>query len=201
MDNVISIVNTKPSEFDFELGVDGLSPKKMKVCFYLKASDHYLMFECKKSKGDSWMCKIPALPHLDKGVYPFHIDVVADGYHFEVMKGTANITGSFDVYVKKAEKIKPGKETKKDEKGKAEKKTEKGKAPKKTKEASDHDFSKAANILGILAESKKSESNASVDVSSKSKINDIVRKILEEQKNEKHEHTSSFKFRRGREIG
>lgn len=192
MDNVVSIVNAKPTELDFEIGVDGLSPKKMEARLCLKASDHCLVFDCKKSKGTTWSCKIPALPHLEKGAYPFFIEVVADGYHFpEIMKGTANVTGSFDVYAKKAEKIQPGKETKqpkKDEKGKTEKKTEKVTPPKKTKEATSYDFSKAAKALNnILSEDKKIEpktSNVPEKKTDFSKAAAAAEKLLSENKKE-----------------
>lgn len=160
MDNIVSIINTKPTELDFEVGVDGLSPKKMEVRFFLKASDHCLMFKCKKSKGDTWSCKIPALSYLEKGAYSFFIEVVADGYHFEAMKGVANITGSFDVYAKKAEKIKP-------EKKKVKKNT--------TKEADEKSSMRKAESVAekILSENKGKSLN----------LNNMVRQIVNETKN------------------
>ena len=111
---VLSIINTKPTTLDFELVLDGIEPSKMDVCLCIKTKEYYLKFPCKKSKGN-WECKIPPLDHLEKGAYPFVIEVVADGYHFEAMSGTANVVGSFDIYGKKAEKLSPGTVDKKEE--------------------------------------------------------------------------------------
>lgn len=108
MDKIVSIVNQKPTELEFELEIDGLSPKNVKVHFCLITKEYHMSFVAKKGKGGKWSVTIPALPHLAKGAFPYHIEVVADGYYFEAAKGTANVSGSFDVYVKNPEKVHPG---------------------------------------------------------------------------------------------
>ena len=113
MKNVLSIINTKSSTLEFEVNIDGFEPSKVDVCLCIKTKDYSLKFPCKKNKSN-WECKIPALGHVEKGAYPYVIEVVADGYHFEAMSGTANLVGSFDVYAKKPEKLVPGAEEKKE---------------------------------------------------------------------------------------
>ena len=106
MKNVLHIVNTKPSDLEFDVNVDGFEPKKIDVCLCIKTKDYYLKFPCKKAKSN-WECHIPPLGHLEKGAYPYVIEVVADGYHFTAMEGTANISGTFDIYAKKPDKLVP----------------------------------------------------------------------------------------------
>lgn len=131
MDNIVTIVNQKPSEIEFELGIDGITPKDIDVRFMLEAKDHCLVFHAKREKGDMWVVKIPALPHLEKTAFPFKIEAVVDGYHLNVAKGTANVTGSIDVYVKKADKVKA---KDKEEEKKPEPKKEEAKKPEVKKE-------------------------------------------------------------------
>ena len=183
MDKVITIVNQKPSEFDFELEVDGLTPKGMKVRFCLKAKEYHLMFEAKHSKGDTWSVKLPALPMLEKGAFPYKIEVIADGYHFEAGKGTANITGSFDVYVKKPGKVEPGKEEKK--------------PPKKVKEEKGV-WDEAEKIL---AEFKNEEGSRSVETTKKDKKDAaaIVRQIIAETTSPKAPKRKTI-FKKGKII-
>lgn len=112
MDNVVSIVNSKESKLDFDIGIEGLEPKNIKVRLLIETKNFDFAFSCKKEKGKTWGVTIPALEYIEKGTYPLKVEVIADGYHFEAMKGIANVTGSFDIYAKKSEKIKPIEEKK-----------------------------------------------------------------------------------------
>lgn len=98
MENIVSINNTKPNTLEFDVTCEGLETKGMKVRFCIKAKGMDLQFAAKKAKGDSWGVKLPVLPMLDKTAYNFHIEVISDGYYFEVLKGTVNVVGSTDLY-------------------------------------------------------------------------------------------------------
>jgi len=105
MKNVISIVSSKPSHLEFELDINGMSPSKMKVRLCIETKTYSLSFECKKATKGVWKCDVPALEHLEKGAYPFYVESIADGYYFEIVKGVANVSGSFDVYATAPKKV------------------------------------------------------------------------------------------------
>lgn len=197
MKNVVSIVSGKPTSLDFELGIEGINPKDIKVRLCIKTKDYHLSFKCKKAKGKTWNCNIPALPHLEKSAYPFFMEVIADGYHFNAMEGTANVTGSFDIYAKKSEKVKPGSEKKEEKKvenkpvtkkdPKVEKKTTKestksfvdiGKAADKIFET----FKKKATVPTPEVQTEVNEEPVAVTANKK---DDIIHSIINETKNAK----------------
>lgn len=98
MDNVVSINHTKENVIEFEMTTDGVETKGMSVRFIIEAKGMELGFMCKKKKGDEWSVKLPDLPMLERTAYKFHVDVIADGYYFEPMKGTLNVTGTAELY-------------------------------------------------------------------------------------------------------
>lgn len=98
-DEIVSINNNKEQILEFTLSVEGIDIKDMSTRFVIHANDMELAFQATKKEGNTWIVKLPALPILERTAYPYHLDIVADGYHFEPMKGTVNVVGSHEVYV------------------------------------------------------------------------------------------------------
>lgn len=109
--NAISIVTARPTELDFDLTVEGIEPRDARAWFCINTDQYTLSFECEKAKEDenSWLVHIPTLPYLQKGSYPFFIEVVIDGYYFNALNGTAQISGDFEVSAENLRKLTPGK--------------------------------------------------------------------------------------------
>jgi len=136
--NILTITNTKKNDIEFDLEIEGLKESPSDVRFVIETSDMNLAFKCTQQKGKTCSVKIPPLAHLEKTLYPFHIEVVVDGYYFVPMKGQINIVGSFDVYTTepKNKTIAPPKKEEKEEPKKVVKKEVKKEEPKKrTKES------------------------------------------------------------------
>ena len=202
MSNVVSIVNSKASKIDFDLEVDGLSDKGLDVRLSIKANKYSIVVPC-KGKDGKWACDVPALEHLDKGTYKFMIEVIADGYYFEAMKGTLNVTGTHQVYAKTPEKLKP--EAKKEAPPKPEKKVEKkpeAKKPVKEEETKNlKDVEKLAD--SIIKKAKEEEPLKETPKEEKKPSKDsAVRAILglHEEKEEKEPQKIPRFFRRGQVI-
>jgi hypothetical protein len=100
MDNIVTINNTKNNVLDFDISIQGLATEDIRVWFDIKTGNMDIRFECSKKENDSWEVTIPPLPFIDKTAYSCSVSVVADGYFFEPMVGTLNVTGSAEVYVK-----------------------------------------------------------------------------------------------------
>lgn len=115
MENLIVINQSKKSDLEFELDIEGLDGKSADVRLVIKAKGYELAFPCKKAKGNKHTVSIPPMQHLDKSTYPFCITVVVDGYYFEPLKGTVNVEGSHKVYASTPEtKSEKKKEVKKE---------------------------------------------------------------------------------------
>lgn len=98
MDNVVSINHTKENTLEFDITSEGVETKDISVRLVVKAKGMDLSFEAKKKEKDTWMVKLPKLPMLDKTTYNMKIEVVADGYYFEPLKGKLNVVGSAELY-------------------------------------------------------------------------------------------------------
>lgn len=98
-DNIVSINNLKEEILEFTLSITGVDTKDMTTCLVIEANGMKLSFQAVKGEGDLWAVKLPALPILERTAYPYHLEIVAEGYHFEPMKGTLNVVGSHEVYV------------------------------------------------------------------------------------------------------
>lgn len=96
---LVQINNLKDNEFEFELVVEGLKLDDVDAKFVIESKGVDLAFPCKRNTDGKWSVKLPPLPMLERTVYPFHLQVIAEGYHFRPMKGSLNIVGSNDVYV------------------------------------------------------------------------------------------------------
>ena len=206
MENLVVINQSKKNSLDFDLEVEGVDTKNLKVHFVIKAKGYELSFSCKKAK-DSNKCTltIPPLPHLEKSTYPFYIAVIADGYYFEPLKGTVNVEGSHQIYASKPENKK---EEKKETKKKAKKESAEPPRKQLSNEPSIHDI--AARIME-QHEAKKKAAAAQVvprkmvrkeviveskeEVEEKPKLDDKVREILGDiaPKKESPKKFSTFK--------
>jgi hypothetical protein len=96
---IVSINNNKENILEFDLSVEGIPSKDINAKLVIHANEMELGFQCIKKEGDKWTVTLPALPILERTAYPFHFDIIADGYHFEPMKGTINVVGSHDLYI------------------------------------------------------------------------------------------------------
>lgn len=99
MDNLVQINHTKENILKFNLSIEGINPSDIVAKFVIHGENMELGFLCGRQTGDEWTVTIPALPVLERTAYPFHFDVVADGYHFEPLRGTVNVVGGNDVYI------------------------------------------------------------------------------------------------------
>lgn len=118
MENNLKIIKTKENTFEFEVEVDGIDAKDMKIRLMIAVSDMSLAFNAKHVEDSKWSVTIPVLSMLDKTTYPFCIDAIVDGYHFEPMKGSITVFGSAELYVTEPKNVTlapPKEEVKKDE--------------------------------------------------------------------------------------
>ncbi len=99
MDNNISFTNTKDTEFEFELSIEGLSDANAKVRFVIDTPNISFSFACKPLGSKMWSVIIPAMSHIERTTFPFHIEVIAEGYYFEPLKGVASVVASPELYV------------------------------------------------------------------------------------------------------
>ena len=96
------INNLKENDFEFELITEGLETDDIKATFVIESKGVQLGFPCSKNANGKWIAKVPPLPMLERTAYPFHLQIVAEGYHFRPMKGTLNVVGSTELYVQNA---------------------------------------------------------------------------------------------------
>lgn len=97
-EELVSINNLKENVLQFELTVEGLSTKDFDAKFVIHSADMELAFPCKKDDAGKWSVTLPPLPMLERTAYPFHLQVVAEGFQFRPLKGAINIVGSPEVY-------------------------------------------------------------------------------------------------------
>jgi hypothetical protein len=97
-DEIVSINNLKENTFKFELSVKGLNEENFDAKFVIHSTDMELAFPCKKDTDGKWSVTVPPLPMLERTMYPFHLQVVAEGFQFRPLKGSVNIVGSPEVY-------------------------------------------------------------------------------------------------------
>jgi len=111
MDNLVTISNKKDNVLEFDVDVQGIDTNDMTVRFIIEASGMELGFDSKKQSERKWSVEIPALSMLDTTAYPFHIDIIVDGYYFEPLRGSVNVVGTHEVYASKPENVtlSPGK--------------------------------------------------------------------------------------------
>lgn len=105
MENIVVISNTKENTLEFDVDVQGIETDEMAVRFVIETGTMDLGFDSEKQAKNKWSVKIPALPILDTAMYPFHINIVVDGYNFTPLQGSVNVIGTHEVYASKPENI------------------------------------------------------------------------------------------------
>lgn len=93
MTTVITINHNIPTELIFDLEIEGLSAlTSLESRFLLQTSSHHMCFKCEKLADKQWRIPLPALSMLEKGQsYGYAIEVIADGYFFKALEGTASV--------------------------------------------------------------------------------------------------------------
>ena len=93
MDTTVSITNSRETELQFDISVEGVDVTTMEARFVIEADGVKYSFECKQSdEAGKWVVRIPALPHLKHGEYDFHIEIITNGYYFNPYHGKVNVT-------------------------------------------------------------------------------------------------------------
>lgn len=106
MKNLITISNVKENVLEFDVEIKGIDTDETTVRFIIEVNKMKLSFDCEKGKEEKlWSVKIPALSILETTSYPFHIDVIVDGYYFDAMKGSINVVGTHEIYTTKPKNI------------------------------------------------------------------------------------------------
>jgi hypothetical protein len=105
MDNLVTISKAKDNVLEFDVEITGIDTAEMSVQFVIEADGLKLGFDSEKMTEKKWSVKIPALAMLDTTAYPFHIDVMVDGYYFEPLRGSVNVVGTHSVYTSAPENI------------------------------------------------------------------------------------------------
>ena len=107
MENVVSIVNTRENPLEFDISIQGVNDSDTSVKFVIETNPVHFTFPCRKGEGDKWVVDIPPLPHIERVSYPFHIEIVVDGYYFEPYRGTLNVTAEPEVKASDVHKTRP----------------------------------------------------------------------------------------------
>lgn len=97
-EEIVSINNLKENLLEFELTVKGLTEENFDTKFVIHSADMEMAFPCKKGENNKWSVTLPPLPMLERTAYPFHLQVVAEGFQFRPLRGSVNIVGSPEVY-------------------------------------------------------------------------------------------------------
>ncbi len=105
MDNVVTISNAKDNTLEFDVDIQGIETDDMAVRFVIETGIMDLGFDSEKGVKNKWSVKIPALSILDSTMYPFHINIVVDGYNFTPLQGSVNVVGTHEVYASNPENI------------------------------------------------------------------------------------------------
>ena len=64
MDTTVSITNSRETELQFDVSVEGTDVSEMKVRFVLTVSGVKYAFDCQQGdEAMKWVVKIPAMPH------------------------------------------------------------------------------------------------------------------------------------------
>lgn len=202
MDNVITISNVKPNTLEFDASIQGLSTDDMSVRFIIEAEGMEFAFPSTKKSGDKWEVTIPAIDVLKRSAYNFRIDLVAEGYHFEPLRGVVNVVGSAAPYVSKPKSVvEPSAEAPKTEEPKVEAKPQPQATPVIPKQASGRSIEQIAKDLMAKAKAESSSDEMvadAVDEKTKKAEEKVVK--AEEKKEDKKEEMPSVKTLEPKEL-
>jgi len=98
-DSNLKISLNAETTFEFELAVKGIQLGSADVRFGLEKNGTHFQFKCAKKSGGAWAVSVPALSsfNLSEGLYKYTIEVIADGYYFAPVKGTAEVAPAAEV--------------------------------------------------------------------------------------------------------
>ena len=98
-DSNLKISLNAETTFEFELAVKGIQLGSADIRFGLEKNGTHLQFKCAKKSGGAWAVSVPALSsfNLNEGLYKYTIEVIADGYYFAPVKGTAEVAPAAEV--------------------------------------------------------------------------------------------------------
>lgn len=93
MNNVISIIRTRNNDLEFEVDIKGVRTENVDVRFVIELDDMSYCFQCNAvdETEDTWSVNVPPLPQLSPKEYPFHMEVIVDGYFFEAFTGMLTV--------------------------------------------------------------------------------------------------------------
>lgn len=177
MDNIVSIRHQKENVLEFELTIEGVEGKDPIVKLVIQGNSISLGFGATKKEKTTWQVKIPKLSILEKTAYPFHIEVLVDGYYFEAFKGTVNVLGSAEIYSSEPKNItiQPSKQ----EKPSAPKKEDSSK--KSTTKSEEQSSKKKEPPKEVKTPVEKKKTNENVHTIEKS-IEQIANDLLKQHK-------------------
>lgn len=93
MTNNISIINTTDNDLHLEVKVDGVDVGDMEVRFVVEIGEVCHVYKCKQgSEAARWDVHIPSPSYIPMGEYPFHVEIVTNGYFFAPYSGTINVS-------------------------------------------------------------------------------------------------------------
>lgn len=93
-DPSIKINPSKPAELEFDVVVQGTDDKDPPtVRFVIECDTYDRSFKCTRSENGkhTWCAKLPILKELSNESYPFHVEVVIDGYFFAPASGKLHL--------------------------------------------------------------------------------------------------------------
>ena len=96
-DNLKLTLNAE-TNFEFELSVKGIDVGEADVRFGLEKNGVHMQFKCSRKSG-AWSVNVPPLNsfNLGEGLYKYTIEVIANGYYFAPVKGTAEVAPAAEV--------------------------------------------------------------------------------------------------------
>lgn len=169
MDNIISITNTKENFIEFDISIDGINGQSdILVHFVIETNEMNIEFKCDKKDDKTWNATIPPIPFVERTTYPFHIEVIADGYYFEPFNGHVDIVGPVDLYVSR-----PRNTTLEPPKNEDSNKTDR-------QEKQNSEVEKIASKIQTSTETNNSNTNKEDSEKEKSKIskNELIKSLI-----------------------
>jgi hypothetical protein len=97
-DSNLKLTLNAETNFEFELSVKGIDVGEADVRFGLEKNGVHMQFKCGRKSG-AWSVNVPPLSsfNLGEGLYKYTIEVIANGYYFAPVKGTAEVAPAAEV--------------------------------------------------------------------------------------------------------
>lgn len=104
MSTVIKVNNTKETNLEFDIAIQGLmedTNPNTDVRFVVKNvnNKYNLSVKCNRNENNKWVANLPAL-QLESKTQPFQIEVIVDGYYFAPASGTLEVLNEPKVKIK-----------------------------------------------------------------------------------------------------